>query len=216
MNWLALAIALPWLGALLGCYIGYQILLQRRRILDRLDNIEDDLRDELAVDGPPELKMGAKLPAFELPDLEGKPVSLRDFLGRRVLMIFIGPQCKFSRQLIPGLAPLPLDGREGRAELLLISTGEVEENRELVKEFGLRCKVMLQEGWSVASGVYGINGSPMGYVLDEEGAIASRLTMGHPDLLALAKAEISAPRGGGGAGNAAPSRKRRRAASKAA
>ena len=212
MNWLALAIALPWLAVLLACYVGYQILDQRRRIIDRLDNVEDDLRDDLVTDGPPELNMGAKLPAFELPDLDGKPVSLKDFLGRRVLMIFIGPGCKFSRQLASALAPLPLDGREGRPELLLISTGEVEENRRLVREFGLRCKVMLQEGWSVASGVYGINGSPMGYILDEEGAIASRLTMGHPDLLALAKAELSAPRGQGRTGNARPSRKRGRAA----
>ena len=212
MSWLALGIALPWLAVLLGCYIGYQILDQRRRIQERLDNVEDDLQDELAVEGQAELHMGVKPAAFELPDLDGKPVSLRDFLGRRVLMIFIGPGCKFSRQLVPALVPLPLDGRDGRPELVLISTGEVEENRELVRESGLRCKVILQEGWSIASGIYGINGSPMGYVLDKEGAIASRLTMGHPDLLALAKAELSAPRTGKKTGNARPSRKRGRAA----
>lgn len=212
MSWLALAIALPWLGVLLGCYIGYQILLQRRRIIDRLDNVEDDLRDQLVTDGPAEMNIGVKPPLFELPDLDGKPVSTRDFLGRRLLIIFIGPGCKFSRQLVPGLAPLPLDGQDGRPELLLVSTGEVEENRDLVREFGLRCKVMLQEGWSVASGVYGINGSPMGYILDEEGAIASRLTMGSDDLLSLAKAVLSTPRDGGSPGKAAPSRKRGRAA----
>jgi peroxiredoxin len=190
VSWLAVGLVLPWLAVLIGCYFGFQILLQRRRILIRLEGVEDDIHDELATGGPAELNMGAKATVFELPDLDGKPVSLRDFTGRRVLMIFVGPKCKFSRQLAPDLASMPLDGRDGRPELLLISTGEVEENREFMKEFGLACKVMLQDGWT-AGGAYGIAGSPMGYMLDEEGLVASRLTMGHEDLVALARAAVS-------------------------
>jgi peroxiredoxin len=190
VNWLAVLLVLPWLAIPVGCYFGYQILLQRRRILIRLEGVEDDIHDELATGGPAELNMGAKATVFELPDLDGKPVSLRNFTGRRVLMIFVDPHCKFSRQLAPDLASIPLDGRDGRPALLLISTGEVEANREFMKEFGLTCPVMLQEGWN-AGGAYGIAGSPMGYLLDEEGFIASRLTMGHDDLAALAKAAVS-------------------------
>jgi peroxiredoxin len=190
VSWLAVGLVLPWVAVLVGCFFGYQILLQRRRIVLRLEGVEDDIYDELATGGPAELNMGAKATVFELPDLDGKPVSLRDFVGRRVLMIFVDPQCKFSRQLAPDLASMPLDGREGRPALLLISTGGVEANREFMKEFGLTCSVMLQEGWT-SGGAYGIAGSPMGYMLDEEGHIASRLTMGRDDLAALAKAAVT-------------------------
>ena len=203
MSWLVVGLALPWLAVLLGCYFCYQILLQRRRILARLEGIEDEIHDELTTGGPAEMSMGARATVFELPDLDGKPVSLRDFIGKRVLMIFVGPRCKFSRQLAPGLAALPLDGRDGRPALLLVSTGEAEENREFIKGFGPDCKVMLQDGWT-AGGAYGITGSPMGYILDKEGLIASRLTMGHEDLVALAKAAVSEP----GSGRQRPGRRR--------
>lgn len=34
------------------------------------------------------LKVGAKAPAFRLPSDEGKPITLKDFAGHRVILFF--------------------------------------------------------------------------------------------------------------------------------
>jgi peroxiredoxin len=191
VDWLTLGIAVPWIAVVLGAWGVRQFVYQRRRIHERIEGVTEDL-DELGFDEEiPGRAIGSEAPAFALPDLEGNQVSSEQFRGRRVLLIFLGPACKFSREMVPGLAALPLDGREGRPELLLASNGTVEENREFVKEFGLGCTVMLQKNWEIAS-LYAAPGSPMGYMLDERGVLASHLTMGAEDLLALASGAAAA------------------------
>ena len=191
MYWPILGIAVPWIAVVLGVWGVHQFIHQRRRIRDRIEGLIEDL-DELGFDEEiPGRAIGSEAPAFALPDLEDNQISIGEFRGRRVLLIFVGPACKFSREMIPGLVALPLDGREGRPELLLASNGTVEENRELVKEFGLSCTVLLQKDWEIAS-LYAAPGSPMGYMVDEHGSFASHLTMGAEDLLALASGAAAA------------------------
>jgi peroxiredoxin len=107
------------------------------------------------------------------------------------LLIFFNPRCGFCTQMAPDLAALPVD-RSGDAPLpLLVTTGEAEENRKLVKEHGLRCPVLLQEQMEVASR-YQAHGTPMGYMIDEQGHIASELAVGSQALLALAAGQTRA------------------------
>jgi peroxiredoxin len=91
----------------------------------------------------------------------------------------------------PDLAALPTDGTDGRPFPLVISTGDLEANRTLVAEHGLRCPVLLQEAMEVAA-QYQAHGTPMGYLLDEEGRIASEIAVGADALLALAEAPATA------------------------
>ena len=43
---------------------------------------------------------------FRLPDLDGKEVSLEDFRGRKVLLVYWSPQCGFCDILAPDLVRL--------------------------------------------------------------------------------------------------------------
>lgn len=192
MDKIVLGVALPWLAIGVGCLVGYQLLLQNRRILEHLEFLEDEINDQVELEGPAGMKVGAKPPVFELPDLDGNLVSFEQFRGRRLLLIFVSPQCKFSRKLAAGLAGLTLDGRQGW-HLLLVSTGDIDENRAFIREFGLRCQLLVQEGWETAAG-YGVNSSPMGYLFDEKGHTASEVTMGAEALLALARGDEAALR----------------------
>jgi peroxiredoxin len=56
-----------------------------------------------------------------------------------------------------------------------------------VEEHEIRCPVLLQREMEVAS-QYHCHGTPMGYLIDEQGNIASELAVGAPALLALASA----------------------------
>jgi peroxiredoxin len=134
------------------------------------------------------LPLGSPAPDFELPDLAGARQRLADFRGRSLLLLFFNPRCGFCTRIAPDLAALAVDGADGAPLPLLITTGDAEENRKLVAEHGIRCPVLLQEGMEVGA-QYQCNGTPMGYLIDTQGQIASALAIGGPALLALSRGE---------------------------
>jgi peroxiredoxin len=128
---------------------------------------------------------------FELPDLLGGRITLSQWRGQCVLLIFFDPHCGFCRQMMPDLAALPAETPDGATVPLVLTTGDEAENRTLMAEYGVRCRVLLQEHSEVAA-LYQVSGTPMGYLVDEEGRTASRLTMGAQALLQLASTTSSA------------------------
>ena len=49
------------------------------------------------------LSPGTEAPAFTLPDLSGRSVSLEVLTGRRVLLAFASPRCLACREMYPGI-----------------------------------------------------------------------------------------------------------------
>jgi peroxiredoxin len=179
-------IILPWLLVASGVWFAYQFLKQNGRILLRLEAIERGLRGGAQNREPRGLRVGTPAPDFELPDLNGRRHKLSDFRGQDVLLIFFNPKCGFCTKMVAELAALPTEKKTGRAVPILITTGGIESNRELVEKHGIQCTVLLQEQMEVAS-KYGAQGTPMGYRIDAEGRIASELAVGAEPLLALAE-----------------------------
>jgi len=189
----ALLIVLPWLLVGFGCWLGYQLAHQNGRILLRLEALEKSF-EQISTGGLVQtpvrksgLLVGSTAPEFELPDLSGIRQGLSDFRGRRVLLIFFSPHCGFCTGMAPDLAALAPDGRNGQPMPLVVTTGDVNTNRQIFQKYEIHCPVLLQEDRKVAS-QYHAHGTPMGYLIDEQGAIASDLTAGAPALLALATA----------------------------
>src|SRR5262249_7320731 len=123
---------------------------------------------------------------------------------RKLLLLFFNPRCGFCTRMAPDLAKLPTDDPD-RPLPLVISTGGAEANRKLVQEHGIKCPVLLQEQMEVGSR-YRAHGTPVGYLIDEQGQIASSLAVGADALLALASGDGAmagthrAKRGGSGDG----------------
>jgi peroxiredoxin len=137
------------------------------------------------------LKAGTRAPAFELPDLAGRKVSLAEHRGRRVLLVFSDPECGPCDALLPDLARLDRDhGKDGLA-LMLVSRGGVEENRRKAEASGVEFPVVLQPGWKLSK-EYGIFATPVAFLVDEEGVIERDVVRGPADILALAQAALSA------------------------
>ena len=189
----AYGMALGWLAILIGGWLGWQLLRQSGRLLLRLDELEKRL-DELEFGGgevPAGLPVGSQAPAFELPDLAGERKSLAQFRGQPLLLIFFNPGCGFCRDLAPKLAefsPSPsLEKKDGARmpQIVIISTGGAEKNREFFHEHKLGYPVLLQKGSEIAT-AYQANATPAGYLISPEGKIASELGMGAEVLFALA------------------------------
>jgi peroxiredoxin len=116
---------------------------------------------------------------------------LSDFRGRRLLLLFFNPRCGFCEQMAAELAALPTDGSPEHPLPLVITTGDTEGNRRFFQEHAIRCPVLLQEpnGPSDRGDLaarYQAGGTPMGYLIDAEGRIASELAAGAEALLRLA------------------------------
>src|ERR1043166_2627904 len=71
-------------------------------------------------------------------------------------------------------------------DILLVTAGGVEANRNFFSEHPVPCKVLLQKEREVGA-AYKANGTPTGYLISVEGKIASELAIGAEPLLALAE-----------------------------
>jgi peroxiredoxin len=112
-------------------------------------------------------------------------MSLQDMQGQRTLAVFFDPNCGFCRQMAQDLGELPADGLPGGPAPIVITMGDEEQNRKLVAEFGITCPVLLQRDREVAA-AYSVTGTPMAYVIDAQGRIASELGVGAQGVLTLA------------------------------
>ena len=131
------------------------------------------------------LKPGTAAPPFELPDLEGRLISLASYRGRRVLLIFSDPHCGPCDQLAPHLVRLDQQHRANGMALIMIGRGEPEDNRRKAAQHGFAFPVVLQRSWEL-SRAYGIFATPVAFLIDENGVIARPVGAGETGILALA------------------------------
>jgi len=197
---LVLAVVLPWVLIALETWLLYlfirrhgRTLLNQEEFRDRLAAIEralqtlsaaqtsgaPDAHDHAAPEAPAGLPIGTPAPAFALPDLSGRERKLDDYLGKPLLVAFFSPTCGFCLEMAPRLGQVPVDG----SRVLLVSTGKGDELNRLAQENKWRFDVVLEQGQ--VSGAYRIGGTPMGYLLDSEGRIASDLAVGADAVLNL-------------------------------
>ncbi len=121
---------------------------------------------------------GSLAPNFTLPSQSGKVVSLRDFLGKKPVILYFYPKddtpgctkeaCAFRERYE--------DFRELHAEVIGISSDSVELHRSFAAEHELPFTLLSDEGGKVrklygASSTFGLFPGRVTYVLDEEGVV---------------------------------------------
>jgi peroxiredoxin len=183
-------LALAWVAIAAGCLVGYQLILQNGRLLQRVEELEQRLNKFVEPTDSDRLPVGTVLHDFDLPLLSGGRMTLSQWRGKRILLLFFDPRCRFSVELLPALAALPRDESAGRPVPLILTTGEAEENRRLMAEHGIEWPVLLQEDREVAS-LYGVHGTPMACLVDERGQTVAPVAIGGQEVLALARGERS-------------------------
>jgi peroxiredoxin len=139
------------------------------------------------------LRAGTPAPAFELPDLNGNPVSLAAFRGQRVLLVFSDPNCGPCTALAPELARFNRDHDGHDLAVLMVSRGDAEANRSKAQQLGLNFPIVIQPGWRISK-KYGIFATPVAFLVDEQGTLARDVAQGHEQILALAEQALNTPK----------------------
>ena len=129
------------------------------------------------------LKAGTPAPDFNLPCLEGGELSLVELRGRRVLLVFSDPDCGPCDELAPHLEEIHL--RNPDLQVLVVSRREIEATRLKAQKLRLTYPIVVQKQWEVSL-KYAMFATPIGYLIDEQGILASDVAIGVKPILALA------------------------------
>lgn len=118
------------------------------------------------------LAPGQRAPDFSLPDLEGRLLSLANFAGRPLLLVFGSPTCVPCRGLIPDLNVF---ARERRQELsvLFLSRSELEEARRFAQELDLQVPLAVHPDQSLPD-TYKARVTPFAFLIDGEGVVQAK------------------------------------------
>src|SRR4051812_12231804 len=127
-----MSLALAGIATLAVCacagWLVFQLLAQNGRLLERIDRLEQAVdaldplkKSRLVRDG---LKAGTVAPDFQLPRVGGSELSLAQYTGRRVLLVFSDPACGPCNELAPKLQQL--HARGAACSIVMVSRGEVE------------------------------------------------------------------------------------------
>jgi peroxiredoxin len=100
-----------------------------------------------------------------------------------VLLVISDPDCGPCDELAPQLQAIHLQQTE--LQVLVVSRRDVEANRAKATALGLTFPIVLQKQWEVSL-KYAMFATPIGYLIDEQGILASDVAVGVGPILALA------------------------------
>ncbi len=132
------------------------------------------------------LKAGTPAPVFRLPDVHGQMISLEEYRGRRVLLVFTDPHCGPCDQIAADLVRLHRKHRDNGLAFLMVGRGDAEENRRKAEDHGIAFPVVLQEKWKLSK-EYGIFSTPAAFLVGEDGVIQRNVAVGADAILELAR-----------------------------
>jgi methylamine dehydrogenase accessory protein MauD len=132
----------------------------------RLEQLEATTPKRLGRDG---LKPGKKAPDFTLPSAAGDEISLHDFAGRRVLLVFTQSGCSPCKAVVPELNRL----ERGDTQVLVVNNGDPEATRKWSTEVGARFPVLAQDKFSISK-KYEVFATPFAFLIDAKGVIVSK------------------------------------------
>ena len=131
--------------------------------------LEDQVNRLTQLFQPPEtLQVGEMAPDVELVDFAGQRISLKDYEGLPVLLIFSSVSCPACQEFWPHL--LGFSTENTSLTMLMISRGTLAENSDLAESQGFIFPV-LQWDDAVAE-TYKVPGTPFIYLVSEEQTIA--------------------------------------------
>jgi peroxiredoxin len=198
---------------LISLWIGfYQLVKQQGRVLLRLDQLEQHAQAAgVGLEKPGEeaepagLPLQSDFPAFKFPDLEGRPVALEAFRGKRVLLVHWNFECGFCDSIAAELGRLETSLERQDVQLVLLAYGDARSNQEQAAEHGLKCPILLMKDGEKAA-PFEHEGTPVTYLLDKEGRVAAPLARGADRVLALALEVAGLEPGASEAGKSTPQR----------
>ena len=121
------------------------------------------------------LEIGRPAPAFKLPDLSGRQVSLDQFKGKVVLLDFWATWCGPCRITMPMIEDLQKEYRDTLVLLAINLQESRDEVQDYVRQQKLHSTVLLDEQGAIGS-AYGAEAIPMQVLIDKTGIVRNVMT----------------------------------------
>jgi peroxiredoxin len=137
------------------------------------------------------LKAGTPAPDFSLPDIHGETVSLEQFRGRKVLLVFTDPQCGPCDELAPDLVQLHREHRNNGLAIVMVGRGNTELNKKKAEEHDIVFPFVLQQHWRT-SRQYGIFETPVAFLIGKDGIIMRNVAKGPDQIMTMAREGVRA------------------------
>ena len=122
------------------------------------------------------LRIGDPPPAFSLPDLDGRTVTVpADLRGKAVVVHFWADWCQFCLEEMPALDQLYRQYRDRGLVILAVNVGQPRAAAQTyARRVGISYPVLL-DGDSTTAKRYGVVGLPRTFFLDRKGLIKYKL-----------------------------------------
>lgn len=119
---------------------------------------------------PKGLEIGTLAPTFTLTNTLGAPVSLADFAGQSVLLVFSSTHCQACSAMYPELSKFSAARKD--VQVLMISIGTVQEAQQMAQAQGLTFSVLPVSDWEhPLVREYQVSSVPFFYVIDGKGQV---------------------------------------------
>ncbi len=124
-------------------------------------------------------------PAFELPNTAGETVTLADYRGTNVALVFLSGHCYHSLDTLAILADLQDEYSDRNVEILpvFINSGSVEDLRSRAWEWEVEYPLIVSDDKGISRD-YDSRMVPATFLIDEHGKVTKKL-VGFKDLGAL-------------------------------
>jgi methylamine dehydrogenase accessory protein MauD len=137
----------------------------------RLEQLEAITPSRIGRDG---INLGKKAPDFTLPRVTGGEASLRDFAGRKVLLVLTQSGCGPCHAIVPELNRLH---DRGQPPVVVVNNGGTDATRRWAAEARARFPVLAQMQFSLSKR-YQVFATPFAFLIDERGIIRSKGLVG--------------------------------------
>jgi methylamine dehydrogenase accessory protein MauD len=135
----------------------------------RLDQLEATMPSRVGRSG---LKPGRRAPDFTLPSVAGQEVSLRDFAGRKVLLVFVQSVCGPCQNIVPELNRLAK--QEPELVVLAVHRSTLQNGREWAAQVRANFPVVVQENDLSLSKRYEALATPFAFLINERGVVLAK------------------------------------------
>jgi peroxiredoxin len=119
----------------------------------------------------PLIKISEQAPIFQLSDLSGRSLNLKNFQGWIVVLNFWSAECEWCNRVDDELKKY-LDGWKDRVKVLWIASN-ANESRELIKKVATErnLSTVLIDDRQMVADLYGAQTTPHFFVVDEAGRL---------------------------------------------
>lgn len=155
---------------------GAALLVGGEQLLSRRATARVEGEQLRALDAPLSALHRERAPAFSVPDVEGKTVTLTDLLarGRPLLLVFLNPGCSSCRRLVPSVVRWHEDYAD-RLTTVAVSGHLLRDTDGLGGTAALR---VLSPGDDSLVDAFGVRGSPAAVLVATDGRLATPVAYG--------------------------------------